>query len=102
MLDIGGDVNGPDLVQVVDPLVLAPVKEAGYGPVIRLAGVGVPDGGGEEIDETPGGLLTGPQHRRWQGREGLGEDSGGVGRGDLLSHQGTSPGTESGTGWRIA
>ena len=39
-------------------MLLAPAHEPGDGAVVGLAGVGVTDGDGEEVDEAPGGAVV--------------------------------------------
>jgi glyoxylase-like metal-dependent hydrolase (beta-lactamase superfamily II) len=53
-LDISGDNDGIDGLEIIDPPALAPGQEAGHGPGVGLAG-----GGGEEFDEGLGGALAG-------------------------------------------
>ena len=53
-------------VEAVEPPLLAPVHETGDGAVVGLAGVGVTDGDGEEVDEPPGGAVVGAR-RSWAG-----------------------------------
>ena len=69
LLHVGGHVDGPDVGQLRQAVVLAPGQEAGDGAIVGFPGMGVADGGGEEIDEAPGGALPGPEHR---GRQGWG------------------------------
>ena len=52
-------MDGPDGAEPVEPALLAPVHEPGDGAVVCLAGVGVADGDGEEVDEAPGGAIVG-------------------------------------------
>ena len=64
------------MAEPVEPVLLAPVHEPGDGAVVGLAGVGVSDGDGEEVDEAPRGAVVGAR-RSWAGaglrmrREGL-------------------------------
>ncbi len=55
----------------VEAALLAPGEKSSYGPYIGLPRVSVPDGGGEELEESPGGMgdLTGDDRRR-EGLEG--------------------------------
>ena len=59
-------MDGPDGREPVEPPLLAPVHEPGDGAVVGLAGVGVTDGDGEEVDEAPGGAVVG-RRRSWAG-----------------------------------
>ena len=63
LLDVGSHVDRPHLVQLTDALAVTPVQEPGHRAIVGLAGVGVADGRGEEIDEALGGLRSGPQHQ---------------------------------------
>jgi hypothetical protein len=57
-LDVGGDVHRPDSGEG-QAVPLAPGEEVADGPGIRLAGVRISNGGGEEHDEGAAGPLPG-------------------------------------------
>ena len=59
LLDVAGNHDGLDLVQVGDPLVLAPVQELADGPSVGFPGVGVTQRRGKEVDEAVAGFLAG-------------------------------------------
>ena len=64
-LYIGGDVNGLDIGELADLMLLDPGKEMARGPVIGHARVLVADRGGEEFEEAARGVLAGVgDHRR--------------------------------------
>ena len=52
-------MDGPDGVEPVESVLFAPVHEPRDGPVVGLAGVGVADGDGEEVDESPRRAVVG-------------------------------------------
>ena len=52
-------MDGPDGVEPAESVLFAPVHEPGDGAVVGLAGVGVADGDGEEVDEPPRGAVVG-------------------------------------------
>lgn len=56
-LDVGGNVDRPDVVQRQTAL-LAPVEESGNGAEVGLAGVLIPDLGGEEFKKALFGART--------------------------------------------
>ena len=66
LLDVRRDVDGPDGVEAVEPVLFAPAHEPGDGPVVGLPGVGVTDGDGEEVDEAPRRAVVG-RRRSWAG-----------------------------------
>ena len=70
VFDAGGDVNRLDLAQMVDAMRVAPGGEAGRGLRVGLAGVRVPDMGGEELDDAAGGARIGRKERRPPARAG--------------------------------
>ena len=61
--DPGGDVDGLNVAEMVDAVRLRPGGEAGCGTSVGLAGVRVPDMGGEELDDAPGSCGIGPKER---------------------------------------
>jgi hypothetical protein len=70
LLDVGADHHRLDLLQVLAPSVLAPGEEARRRPVVRSAGVGIPDVCGEELEEPTGGVIAGVRDRCRRGVEG--------------------------------
>ena len=48
-----------DILDPAEPVVVAPGEKPDDGPVIGHAGIGVPDGGGEEFEKAFGGLSAG-------------------------------------------
>ena len=59
LFDITGNHDGLDLVQVSNPLLLAPVQELEDGPSVGFPGVGVTDSSGKEVDKAVTGFLGG-------------------------------------------
>lgn len=59
ILDIGGDVQRLDVSQLADVVTVAPGEEPADRGHVGLPGVLVADGGGEEFQEAPGGVLAG-------------------------------------------
>ena len=59
-LAVGGDVDRLDLAQMGDAVPLRPGGEPGRGPGVGVAGVWVPDMGGEELDDAPAASRPGP------------------------------------------
>ena len=58
-------MDGPDGREPVETPLLAPVHEPRDRPVVGLAGVGVADGDGEEVDEAPRrAVVRGGDHGR--------------------------------------
>jgi hypothetical protein len=70
LFDIGGDYDRREGAEVLEPPPLAPGQETADGAGIGLAGVRVADGGGEELDEAPGGALAGGSD---EGRQASGQ-----------------------------
>jgi hypothetical protein len=58
-LDIGGDVQRLDADELVDAVRLEPGKEMRHAAVVGRSGVFVANGGGEEFEEAPRGVLAG-------------------------------------------
>jgi hypothetical protein len=58
-LYIGGNVNGLDVGELANLVLLDPGKEVTGGPVIGHASVFVADGGSEELNEPPRGMVAG-------------------------------------------
>ena len=64
-LDIGCHMQWLDHHQLAELVVVTPGKKPNHSPVIGHAGVFVPDGGQEEFEEAPYGLVAGVgDHRR--------------------------------------
>ena len=64
-------------VKVADASRLAPTEEIADGAAVGAARVRVPDVGGEELDEAPGGAVAGAgDERRAPGRDPLGQSDG--------------------------
>jgi len=82
LLDEGGDDRRGDAVDIVDPSRVAPAKEVTDGPTVGPARVSVPDVGGEELDEAPGGAVASSGNERRDlveaglGRLSIGGDGG--------------------------
>ncbi len=87
-LDIGGDVQRLDIGDLADLVMVAPGEEPDAGMIIRHAGVFVADGGGEELEETAGGLVAGGgDHARHQDAVAGGDrERLGLRNDDLLRH----------------
>ena len=64
LLDVGGNVDGHDVAEAVQPPPLAPVHEPTGGAVVDLPGVGVAEGHGEEYYKPPCGSLVSGEHQR--------------------------------------
>ena len=64
LFDPVGDVDGFDRAQMGDAVGLRPGGEAGRGPGVGLAGLRVPDMGGEELDDAALGVGIRSQQRR--------------------------------------
>ena len=59
LLDVAGNYDGLDLVQVGDPFGLAPMKELADGPSVGFPCVGVTQRRGKEVDEAVAGFPAG-------------------------------------------
>ena len=70
VFDVGGDVHRLDVAQMGDAIRVAPGGEAGRGLRVGLAGVRVPDMGGEELEDAAGGTRVGRIERRQWARTG--------------------------------
>ena len=70
VVDAGGDVNRLDVAQMGNAMHVAPGGEAGRGLRVGLAGVRVPDMGGEELDDASGVAGIGRIERREPARGG--------------------------------
>ena len=69
-LDVRGDMDRFDVLEVGQAVELAPGGKALDGVKIRFARVWVSDGGGEEFDEAARGVFVG-REKDWQCRGGL-------------------------------
>ena len=65
MLNVGGDVDGPDGIQPAETPSVVPIHEPPDGAVVSLPAAGVADGDYEEVDQEPRGAFSGlADHRR--------------------------------------
>jgi hypothetical protein len=64
--EIGGDVEGLDIRELADAVLLEPSEERAHGPVIGHARVVVLDRGGEKLEEAARRAIAGlGDHRRY-------------------------------------
>ena len=69
LLDISGHMERLDVGQLMQPVLLAPSEKPADGPKICLPGVFVADGGGEELQKPPRGVLAGAGNEAWDRAE---------------------------------
>ena len=63
LLNIGGDEDGLNLIELTAAVILAPIKKLTDGLRVGCAGVFVADGCRKEFNEAPSGILAGARDR---------------------------------------